>query len=252
MMKKTLVALALAATTVSGSAMAWTVNGTGGSLELGGTLTPEKTNIWEVMVGNAVSNLDAPIKTGAKVVNILAPNGIPVLGIRTVSNKTFAGAVGLTPQIDFKGAINKSAFHNSQTPLTVDVKDGKTDAKIGVLTAPLTAQGVMNAQGKQWLLYANAADAAFMGGVATQPSGLSDVTNVLDTIMPSITTNYIGKTAPWGQPSNGSFSNPKQQFSGYYGAAFAKNTKLVLTLDTPAASDAIAWKASLPITVSYQ
>ncbi|ENK8257946.1 hypothetical protein AB4C84_004676, partial [Escherichia coli] len=40
-MKKTLIALAVAASAaVSGSAMAWTANGTGGSVDLGGTLTP--------------------------------------------------------------------------------------------------------------------------------------------------------------------------------------------------------------------
>ncbi|HEI3186174.1 TPA: hypothetical protein SI321_005057, partial [Escherichia coli] len=55
-MKKTLIALAVAASAaVSGSAMAWTANGTGGSVELGGTLNPvEKVTPWEVKVGDDV------------------------------------------------------------------------------------------------------------------------------------------------------------------------------------------------------
>ena len=60
-MKKTLIALAVAASAaVSGSAMAWTANGTGGSVDMGGTLIPEgKVTPWEVKVGDAVKGLDA-------------------------------------------------------------------------------------------------------------------------------------------------------------------------------------------------
>ncbi|EGJ4498914.1 hypothetical protein INB87_004741, partial [Escherichia coli] len=69
-MKKTLIALAVAASAaVSGSAMAWTANGTGNSVELGGTLTPvEKVSPWEVKTGDAVTGLDAPIQKGQKIV----------------------------------------------------------------------------------------------------------------------------------------------------------------------------------------
>lgn len=52
-MKKTLIVLAVTASVMtSGSAMAWTLNGSGGSVELGGTLTPaEKVTLWEVKTG---------------------------------------------------------------------------------------------------------------------------------------------------------------------------------------------------------
>ena len=67
-MKKTLIALAVAASAVvSGSAMAagWEQNGTGGSVDLGGTLTPvEKATPWEVKVGDAVTGLDGQIQKG--------------------------------------------------------------------------------------------------------------------------------------------------------------------------------------------
>ncbi|EJN2318881.1 hypothetical protein NPL52_004738, partial [Escherichia coli] len=78
-MKKTLIALAVAASAaVSGSAMAWTANGTGGSVDLGGTLTPvEKVTPWEVKVGDAVTGLDAQIQKGQKVVDVAVNKAIP-------------------------------------------------------------------------------------------------------------------------------------------------------------------------------
>ncbi|HCN8216144.1 TPA: hypothetical protein N6448_004795, partial [Escherichia coli] len=71
-MKKTLIALAVAASAVvSGSAMAWTANGDGGSVDLGGTLTPtDVMTPWEVKVGAAVNDLNAAIRKGDTKVDI--------------------------------------------------------------------------------------------------------------------------------------------------------------------------------------
>ncbi|MBJ4431454.1 hypothetical protein JGE53_19990 [Salmonella enterica subsp. enterica serovar Give] len=114
-MKKTLIALAVAASAVvSGSAMAWTQTGTGGSLELGGTLTPQdKVTPWEVAVGAANTNLNTDIAKGERIVDIPVNKPIPVLGIRTISTTPFKGVNGISPQIDCKMASESIAVWHS-------------------------------------------------------------------------------------------------------------------------------------------
>ncbi|MWN89069.1 hypothetical protein GQN24_29560, partial [Escherichia coli] len=98
-MKKTLIALAVAASAaVSGSAMAWTANGTGGSVDLGGTLTPVNViTPWEVKVGAAVNGLDASIRKGDTGADIPVKKAISVLGIRTIKSAVFTGQQGISP-----------------------------------------------------------------------------------------------------------------------------------------------------------
>lgn len=258
MMKKTLIALALAATAVSGSAMAWTSSGTGGSMEFSGTLTPvENVTPWEVLVGAAVSNLNAEIKTGSKIASIPVNTAVPVLGIRTVLSQTFQGATGISPQIDYKGAINTSAFAGGVTTLTLDVKD-TSDAKIGVLTAPLSAAAVFSLSGSsQYSMYANTAGYAFLGGLSTTTAGAAQSSDAAKALINSVSTDYMAHYLPQGTGGTASvltrdFANTSERYSAAYGAGIVAGATAKLTLDNPAASDAIAWKASLPITVSYQ
>lgn len=259
MMKKTLVALALAATTVSGSAMAWTANGTGGSLELGGTLTPLANPVpWEVLTGSAVANLNADIKAGTAVVDIPVIKPIPVLGIRTKLNQPFSGTTSITPQIDFKGAIDTSKFSESEVPLTLNVNDAN-GAKIGVMTTKMVGQGTVgrivgdNGSAEQFLSYATVAGQAFFGGVPTAPGNIVDKNSVLVTMGAGFDANYYDfNNAPWNQPWESSFSVPNAKYSAYYGSGIKVGQNIKLTLDAPAASDEIVWKASLPIVVSYQ
>lgn len=126
-MKKTLIALAVAASAaVSGSAMAWTANGTGGSVDLGGTLTPvEKVTPWEVKMGSEIKGLDASIGRGQKVVEVKMPKNALIMGIRTQTRDVFPGwASDITPFIDFNGAVNLDSFSNGVATLTLDVKQG--------------------------------------------------------------------------------------------------------------------------------
>ncbi|EES4634805.1 TPA: hypothetical protein ACGTEY_004660, partial [Shigella sonnei] len=131
-MKKTLIALAVAASAaVSGSAMAWTANGTGGSVDMGGILSPaHKVTPWEVKVGDAVKGLDAKIEKGQKTVEISLKSAIPLLGIRTQTSEVFHGQEGITPQISYGSAIDVHSFKEGMAPLTLEVKDSK-GAKIG-------------------------------------------------------------------------------------------------------------------------
>ncbi|HDI4957916.1 TPA: hypothetical protein PNO53_002135 [Salmonella enterica] len=263
-MKKTLVALALATTTVSGSAMAWTANGTGGSLELRGTLSPlANVNPWEVLVGAAVANLNAQIDKGVKTVDVPVKNAIPVLGIRTQTNQAFPGAPGIAPMIDFKGAIDPTKFVQGVTPLTLDVKDS-TDTKIGTLTTDFgsaaqgSVTGIPNFTDRYTQMTSSATQvAAFNGGLGTD-SNAAFLGSAGQAFLNNLSPEFLANIDPQGMTfdETTSFSADFDTSYGFYSAAYGSGIEagkvMKLTLDAPATGNAIVWKASMPITVSYQ
>ncbi|EHR8280863.1 hypothetical protein KUR45_001717 [Escherichia coli] len=259
-MKKTLIALAVAASAaVSGSAMAWTANGTGGSVDLGGTLTPaDVVTPWEVATGDAVSGLDALIKKGDKKVEITVNKAIPVLGIRTISSEAFQGQPGISPQISFGGAIDFTKFNNGVTELSAEVRN-KTGTKIGSLVAPLSAAAAANwtnaSGGQKYRVIASTAGDAFYGGVATDASGLAVSSGVLvNDVFPEAAYHYTEQgIVYWSAAAVEKFADTASKYSAYYGSGIASGSVLKIILDSPVTADTdIAWNASLPVTVSYQ
>lgn len=265
-MKKTLIALAVAASAaVSGSAMAWTANGTGDSVDLGGTLTPQDVvTPWEVKVGNGVNNLDALVKKGQSRVSIVAGESILALGIRTVSNVAFDGQPGIAPQINFNDAIDLNGFENGVTTLTLEVKDGNNVDKIGMLTAPFNTGAVGSVTGSNGFndiytfMSANSPSGAargFSGGLSTD---WDKVNKAPQTVLNALSTEIMAKFDPQGMSfSDGglasNFVTSGAKYSAAYGAGILANDTITITLDNPVVGDdEIAWKASLPVTVSYQ
>ncbi|MDC6785535.1 hypothetical protein [Escherichia coli] len=257
-MKKTLIALAVAASAaVSGSAMAWTANGTRGSVDLGGTLKPvEKITPWEVKVGAAANGLNADIRKGDTKVNVLVKNAIPVLGIRTVEAKPFQGQSGIAPQIDFKGAVAYQQFSNGETKLTLPVTDN-AGAPIGNLVAPFIAGAKYSVTGPDanslYFMAAGQAGEAYYGGLPTSKSVISDMSRV-DVIDDEFAAKFVGQgQALTGKGYSNSFANTKHKYSSYYGSGIEKGKNITITLKQAASGDAlIQWKASLPVTISYQ
>lgn len=266
-MKKTLIALAVAASAVvSGSAMAagWEQNGSGGSVDLGGTLTPvEKTTPWEVKVGDAVSGLDAQIQKGQKEVSIAVTKAIPVLGIRTANNKAFLGQFGIAPVIDFKNAIDLGGFDGGITTLTLDVNDGTSNNKIGTLTAPFNTGAVGSMTGisvnEQYTFMAAEVTSelvrGFSGGLAADKSKVNKAPqNVLNALSTEIMANFDTQGLSFTDGGfSTSFTGNTVKYSAAYGAGILANDTIKITLDQVASGDEpIQWKASLPVTVSYQ
>ncbi|WP_336478827.1 hypothetical protein [Escherichia coli] len=262
-MKKTLIALAVAASAaVSGSAMAWTANGTGGSVDLGGTLTPaDVITPWEVKVGAAVNGLDADIRKGDTKVDIPVKNAIPVLGIRVADAtwKAFWGQPGITPSIDYHGAINVNDFSRGEVPLTLDVKNMQ-DQKIGSLTVNLSAgaeyarYNPSTDQGEKYMLYQNSENELFFGGLGTNSDAISsNAFGLANSLDPEFVANYndFGVNQA-SNPYYGDVGNTALNYSVFYASGVEQGKTIKITLEQPAASDAIAWKASLPVTVSYQ
>ena len=268
-MKKTLIALAVAASAaVSGSAMAaWTPNLSGlNNFELGGTITP-KDNVtpWEAMIGNAFKNLDSNIKKGQSKVVLTTTSAIPVLGIRTAQNTPFSTDAyqNATPIIDYGTAVDLAGIVDSRAPLTLEVKDGTTDLPIGTLKTSLFVGAVQsytgNGSGYNVLLGGSAGttDNVFTGGLPTSSSMILDSQNVINTL-DAISTEFSANFDKQGQSSLGSPSvgsingGTPVMYSAYYGSGIVNGEKIIINLTSPVAATAVTWKASLPITLSYQ
>ncbi len=256
-MKKTLIALAVAASAaVSGSAMAWTANGTGGSVDMGGTLTPtDVVTPWEVKTGNAVTGLDAQIQKGQKEVRISSLKSIEILGIRTKEKAAFVGANGIAPQIDYDAAIDATKFSNGETKLTLVVKDDASN-EIGKLESSLFAQAYSSekygSDAKKFLVFAPAKGSAYYGGLGQSADSLSNE-DLAAAYMPDAEANWVNQGGTMVDPEASYFSSPGKTYNSYYFSVIKPNQEIKISLNEPVSGDApIQWKAFLPVTVSYR
>ncbi|WP_105455616.1 hypothetical protein [Escherichia coli] len=266
-MKKTLIALAVAASAVvSGSTMAadWEQNGSGHSVELGGTLTPTaKVTPWEVKTGDAVTNLNAQVQTGDTSVRVAVNDVIPVLGIRTHSLNVFPAQSGIAPQINYQNAVAVEDFNNGETTLRLDVTDNAKN-KIGTMTAPFSAAGVVSVTNNDtkkvsWdSVYASASGKAFFGGVGKTTSGVSDYKGAYS-LIEGFSPEFLAKFNKQGvgSPSYSEkfeydFANGKYIYSAAYGSGIKSGSIITISLDSPVVGNGeIAWNASLPVIVTY-
>ncbi|AXD68788.1 fimbrial protein [Salmonella enterica] len=261
-MKKTLIALAVAASAVaSGSAMAaWTPDFEGnGEVNLGGTLTPEaKGGVWEAQVGLGNQGLNGSIDKGSNSASINVSESIPVIGIRTKSNTAFVGQIkGMAPEIDYKGAVALDTFEQSQTTLTLDVKNAAGE-KIGTMTAPFYGVGVISWKGTDGVghatnAYSNGVSKFFFGGL---PNNEAKVSPQSADLAKGLISDIADKFDAQGAVISGvdwvTGADVNTTYSGYYAGGIMKNSAIKIQLEQPAQSGAIEWKASLPITVSYK
>ncbi|ENY3562454.1 hypothetical protein ACFMHW_004681 [Escherichia coli O54:H45] len=265
-MKKTIIALAVVTSAaVSSSAMAWTANGTGGTVDFGGTLSPtDKNTPWEVKTGNAVTGLDSAVKKGQTVVDITVNKAIPLLGIRVADaqTKVFKGYSQISPQIDYHGAIDPSTFNDSTVLMTLDINDEQGN-KMGTMAVDMLAASESSwitaggNSGKKSLYAAKAGD-GFFGGLPTSASNVNTSVDApsfdaVNTIDPEFTANYDGQNGNAFAPDTEEFADINATYSAFYGSGIVAGKNIHITLDSPVQGDApITWKASLPITVSYQ
>ncbi|HAW7788272.1 TPA: hypothetical protein JLL44_000690 [Escherichia coli] len=259
-MKKTLIALAVAASAVvSCSAMAsgWEQNGSGTSVEMGGTLTPvAKVTPWEVKTGDAVTNLDAQVQRGQTSVTVNVNEAIPVLGIRNANVNGFNGREGIKPQISYNNAVDINGFHDGVTTVTLSVQDVSGSA-IGTMTAPFSAAALSSWSGSKptsKVLYASQNTDSFYGGLG---KGSNAVRNhgALDLIA-ALSSDFVAKWKQQGDMYKDAgvekFDNSDVIFFGVYGAGIEKGKAITITLNNVVTSnDQIQWRASLPVTVTY-
>lgn len=263
-MKKTLIALAVAASAVvSGSAVAaWTPDGNGGVITVGGSITPENKTPWEVWLGSNVQNLNSTVVKGESTASININESIPVLGIRTVTNNVFSGGPGISPQINYGQAVDVDGFSGGISHLNLDIKDKTGNAKIGSISVPFAAAALAswsnetNGNKGNRALYAEMPGDGFFGGLGKGVDKIAtsaEAVNIIDSLNAEFSANYNNqgvKLASYGQAEK--FSAASLKFSGYYGAGILAGSKATITLDTPAGTDNIEWTATFPISVSYQ
>ncbi|EFI4648242.1 hypothetical protein IT027_001037 [Escherichia coli] len=264
-MKKTLIALAVAASAVvSGSAMAagWEQNGAGTDVVLGGTLKPvAKVTPWEVKTGDTVTNLNAQVQKGQTSVTVSVTKAIPVLGIRTHTADAFTGAPAIAPQVNYGGAINVNGFSAGVTTLTLNVTDAN-GKKIGTMSAPFLAGAGVSRTGSNKdaysaYVYDGYKVSSFKGGLG---ASAEQVLPNLATVISRVGALDSGFTANFNQQGTNSgktwrstaFENKSTKYSGFYGSGIESGSKIAITLDTAVSGNGeIAWKASLPVTVTY-
>ncbi|HAW0423209.1 TPA: hypothetical protein JLJ14_004554 [Escherichia coli] len=259
-MKKTLIALAMAASAVvSGSVIAadWEASGSGGSFEMGGTLTMiSNLTPWEVKVGAAVNNLDATIEKGGNTVSIPVNTTIPVLSIRT-NQREFVKVWGASPQINYGGFTPNSDMSEAGLGmLTLDVtnEDGE---HIGKVKIPLTVGAVgTSSTGRAAGLMAPQEGDVFWGGLATSEGMSLTYNNVLakiNAIDPETILNYQDGTAGTTDSSIYSISpsDDGQTYNAAYVSGIESGKSMIITFNDAIKPGTITWKASLPVTVSY-
>ncbi|MCZ8867050.1 fimbrial protein [Escherichia albertii] len=259
-MKKTLIAVAVVASAVvSGSAIAsaWSENTFGGDVTFGGTLTPATRVLpWEAQVGGAVSGLDAKIEAGKNFVYVPVTKTIPILGIRTKESKAFRGQVDVTPFIDFHSAVDVSGFDKGTTTLTLPVTD-EHGKEIGSMVVPFTSAGVASwkdistGKGGAANIYGSY---TFNGGIGLNEKAISlDSYELAKSIISDVADNFDpqGFKVEGADWISGRISS--STYSGFYAGGILSGKNMTINLKkTPTMDTAIVWKASLPVTVSYQ
>lgn len=262
-MKKTLIALAVTMSVVasgSSTAAGWVSGGTGGTVNIAGTLVPAEKTPWQVWLNSSVQNLNSPITKDETSVDITLNASIPVLGIRTLTQDVFNGGPGLSPQINFGQVLGN--FSNGIATLTLDVKDKTANTKIGTLTAPFSAAAVgswynaANSNKGNRSLYAVKVGDAFFGGVGAASDQVAlgqSAVKLIASLSSDFSANFNdqgAKVASYSQVEL--FSSSNVTYSAYYGSGIQAGSTVKINLDSPAGSSNIEWTAALPVVVSYQ
>ncbi|WP_089640765.1 hypothetical protein [Escherichia coli] len=256
-MKNTLIALAVAASAaVSGHAMAWTPNGLGGSVEMGGIFSPASLQgPWEVKVGDVVKGLDATFEKGQKTAEISLKSAIPLLGIRTQTSDAFKGQQGISPQISYGDAVDMESFSAGTASLTLNIKDSQGES-LGKAETIMGAAAIASFKGSDgqgvYKVYATDSGSGFFGGVTKQPEAVHpDPLGFAAEVFADVAKNYnpqdISDSASAGKVD---FSETEHTFSAFYVSAIPVSSKINITLDKEI-DGTVQWNASLPITVSY-
>ena len=265
-MKKTVVALAVAASAVlSGSAAAgWDIGGKGGAVNFGGTLCHEEKvdSPWAVYVGDGASDLnDMQSSDSGKTFMQSVSKPVPVLGLKvTTDTKTFKGGVGLSPQINYGGAIDTSRVNNGEFALELDVKNGE-GYNVGKMYSVLFASaeavsylGKLIGSPKQHVgLYAERAGQGFFGGLPTEEGKVKNDQASAESFFPGMLDSFWGQGRVPKIMGSTDFAGSQTVYSAFYAAGIKSGSNITVVLDKPIRSgEQLKWTASMPITVSYQ
>lgn len=264
-MKKTLIALAVAASAAVSSLPAIAANGgwgdAGGDFNLGGDIFVDlHKDVWEVYTGTS-ANFESAVESGTKEITLSVTKNIPVLGLRSI--KVFNGGLGLTPQIkygDDSNPVTDLTFSNSKIELTLTVKNKSNDQKIGALKTKMYAASLVSYKNPEGSSYtgntastiAPSAGDAFYGGLPSKSDEVgSGSTNNIVSLIPDLRDHFDYQGMGAVGPGARKFDDATKTFSAIYASGIMAGESTTITLDAPIAENT-TWTAQLPITVSYQ
>lgn len=260
------IALILGGMLLGTQALAWTQGGTGGDVDLGGTIDPTgPVNPWEVQLGSGVTGINMVLPEGGKVVSYRLKSNIPVLGIRTTTgiDGSFGGETmgGIAPQVSYGGLVTGGRFDKGRVPVELTVTGGADGKAFGWLRLNLLAGAEVSQvnqdtrDGRRYSVYAGQAGEAFFGGIARIPDEAMD--NALQTIGdafgPYVSRyNPQGMTGATGLKQAVEFRNSRMQYSGFYGAGLVSGDEVIIRLDEGYQLNAAEnWQAQLAVTIKY-
>ncbi|ENF8269128.1 hypothetical protein ABRC84_003719 [Salmonella enterica] len=250
----------------AGEGQAWVPGGTGGNVDMGGTITPSgPKNPWEVQVGDAVTGLDMVLPESGTVMHHRLKQTLPVLGIRTTTGlaETFGGetAGGIAPQITFSGTL-PGPRERGRLPLELDVTRASDSShflgvlRLSLLTgAEVSQKNPATNDGRRYSVWAGQAGEAFYGGIARTPEeAVDDALTQVGDVFPVYRARYNDQGLP---PSAGAkqsveFRNAGIRYSGFYGAGLVQGDIITLRSDSGLPSTAEAWRAGLKVAVEYR
>lgn len=262
MMKKTLIALALAATTVSGSAMAWTEGDFNGSIDIGGAIKPLVVT-WKWQASPAISDEDINVKDA--VMNkdrydfsgILKQDKTLLKGVTTALSPV--AKAGMSPVINFTvKAESGTTGNNKHFVLPVMDENAK---EIGSFSFSIRLYALAlgdTLQGRNYLGIADPGQSYGNGYFKYKADydaiGHEGFKNGIVAALGADAPDFAGATAStggiWGVSTFSvvNTTDPITNWAGAYAAVAQAGTgKLNLN-----SVNSNTWKASLPVTVSYQ
>ncbi|HAW2383351.1 TPA: fimbrial protein [Escherichia coli] len=260
LMKKTLIALAVAGSVVSGSAFAWSQDGINSQITLGGTLNQSSDSlVWEAMAGTDVSNLDGKILKGATVAKVDVENSILALSVRPSEKRAFTGRAGISPRIDFGGKVDFSNAVAGKGVMTLPVT-GSDGSVIGKAVAPFAAAGwgsVVSSDRKGVVsLYAVDEKDGFFGGLPNdwEKTAKEGAKSIVESLAPDALDHFDAQGLAYDADIRAHywFDEAVNTYSAAYASGILKGDTIEIKLNKPATGgEPIAWKGVLPVTLSF-
>lgn len=260
--KKKVLALLLATSTMPGGAIAaWDDNGVGGATEFKGVIVPAQVkNPWEVKLGNAM-DIEGSIIFNDSKGKFNLKKSVLILGIRTTTDQAFTAHATMAPTIDFGTAVDINAFDKGVATLKIDLMNAVDSTKIGSISVPFSAANkysVKRTDGSGYISTHYTADdnkLLFKGGLGKTKEAIAPLSSV-DKIINDLDAELAGKFDSQGLTNSSNASDVTDldsgnKYSAFYGAGLMSGATVDLALDANSSSD-IKWKASFPVTVSYQ
>ncbi|EHH2060262.1 fimbrial protein [Salmonella enterica subsp. enterica serovar Oranienburg] len=284
-MKKTLIALAVATSAISGMAHAWTNGDFNGSVDIGGNLTADDyRQKWSWAVGNGIDGfrnvLTDLTEVGTKLTIIVNGDKPILLGKTTEAFATpsSAGGFGGIPLIkftDYEGASVQIKSPEGETNkglayFVLPMKDA-TGTKVGSVKVNASyagvALGAAVTHANLFSVYSTARDQIFYGGIpvnvtkAELASGVAaaartalfgslsqaDMTAQLQAVEPAAATDVrdYGQSAPSSMDVN-----TNKAISAAYALGIANGQAIEATFDK-AVTASMQWSAPLNVAVTY-